>query len=411
MQTIGRRIRASGAVAVVGALALFAGACSGDTAAEGGGDGEVDTIELALVGPESGTYADIGASLERGAEIAVAQLNEDGGVLGGQVNLTIADDQGDPKLATQRLNELAGEGKHFTFGYALTPGCLAAAQAASQVNSIVASAACSGTNLVEEDLQPNFFRFGPSDDMFQYGVAALVEEQFPEVTTWSVIGPDYSVGHDMWDRFREFMADRGTEVEVRNEVFHPLDASDLTPYITSVLRGASPDEGLLITDTSGLMLNLVKQAKPYDLFGKFGAVVNGGGFLPQAYALGADVPPIWNVYKWADGAYDNEIAARFAEDFAEKYPDAQIDSVAVNAFTAVYGYAAAIEKAGSTDPEAVKEALVGLTFDSIEGAITIGDNHQASSTMIARRFEPDPGAEHGFTIAEVLEVPSDPSAE
>lgn len=421
----GRRVGAIVAAAALVTLAVGCGddkkesspttaASSATTAASGsattvGGSAATptgDPIKLALVAPFSGAFADQGINLELGAQIALDQLNAAGGVLGRPVTMEKSDDQGDAKLDNQKINELASKGVHLTFGFSLTPGCLAAAQAANQVETMVLSAGCAGTNLIEADLQPSFFRVSPSNEMFMYAVASLAAKKYPEITKWSVIGPDYNVGREMWDKFKKFREEAGVKVEVQNEVFHPLDASDLTPHITAALRGADKTQGLYVADTSGLLLNLIKQAKPYDMFSKYGAVLNAGGFIPQAYALGSDVPTFWNTYRWADGKIDTPVAKKFAEDFAAKYPDKHIDDSTVNGYMAVMTYAEAIKKAGSDEAKKVMDVMVGLSFDSIFGNLVFGKNHQATGPMFSNLYESDPSSPAGFAIKESIEVPS-----
>lgn len=394
------------ALTLATAITLLAGACGSD----GGSSGSASkTIELGLIGPYSGTYGDIGPSIEQGAQIAIDQLNAKGGIDGKKLKLVKSDDQGDPEKSAKAVYSLDAKNVNLTFGYAISPNCTSAAQAAERVKSLVMSASCSSQALIEGDgLLSSFFRVAPSDNMYEYATGQLVAKEYPQITTWNVIGPDYDVGHSLWERFQDYSKSAGVDVKAHNEVFHPLDASDLTPYITSVLKGVSKDEGLVILDSSSAMANMIKQGKSYDLFGKFGVVLNQGSWLPQAYALKQDVPEFWNVYKWASGAYDNEIASAFEKDFTAAYPGVKIDDSNVNGFTAVMAYAAAIEKAGSSEADKVGKALVGLSFDSIEGKIKIGDNHQAQFDMIARHFKPDPESPDGFTIDKTEQLPSGP---
>jgi len=398
-------IKRGALASVAAAAALLLGACGGG----GSDDASDDVIKLGMIGPYSGTYGDIGPSIERGAQIAVDQLNADGGVLGKKIELVKVDDQGDPEKSAKAVYDLDSKGVNLTFGYAISPNCTSAAQAAGRVKSLVMSASCSSEALIAKDgLVPSFFRVAPSDNMYEYASGQLVADEYSSIKTWNVLGPDYEVGHSLWDRFQQYTKEAGVDIKVHNEVFHPLDASDLTPHITAVLKNVKPDEGLVILDSSSAMANIIKQGKAYDLFGKFAVVLNQGSWLPQAYALKKDVPEFWNVYKWASGAYDNDLAASFEKDFGAKYPDVKIDDSNVNGYTAVRAYAAAIEKAGSAEGDAVGKALVGLSFDSIEGKVTIGDNHQATFAMIARHFKPDASAPDGFVIDKTVSLPSAP---
>ena len=67
-------------------------------------------IAIATVGPMTGQYASFGEQMRRGAEMAVADLNAKGGVLGQKLRLEVGDDACDPKQAVAVANQMAGKG-------------------------------------------------------------------------------------------------------------------------------------------------------------------------------------------------------------------------------------------------------------------------------------------------------------
>lgn len=68
-----------------------------------------DAVTIATVGPMTGQLATYGAQMKRGAELAVADINAAGGVLGRQVTLEVQDDACDPKQAVAVANQVAIE--------------------------------------------------------------------------------------------------------------------------------------------------------------------------------------------------------------------------------------------------------------------------------------------------------------
>src|ERR1051325_3119381 len=80
-------------------------------------------ILIAAAGPMStppltGQYATFGEELQRGAELAVRDVNEKGGINGQKLTLVIADDAGcDPKMAVEVANELVRQGIVFVDGH------------------------------------------------------------------------------------------------------------------------------------------------------------------------------------------------------------------------------------------------------------------------------------------------------
>ena len=74
-------------------------------------------IKIGVAGPMTGQYASFGAQMQGGAEQAVADINEAGGINGEKLVLTVGDDACDPKQAVAVANQAAGEGVVFMAGH------------------------------------------------------------------------------------------------------------------------------------------------------------------------------------------------------------------------------------------------------------------------------------------------------
>ena len=74
-------------------------------------------IVIAVAGPITGQYAIFGQHMLRGAEMAVADLNEAGGVLGRKLVLEIGDDACEAKQAVAVANQMANKGVVFMAGH------------------------------------------------------------------------------------------------------------------------------------------------------------------------------------------------------------------------------------------------------------------------------------------------------
>lgn len=100
---------------------------------------------------------------------------------------------------------------------------------------------------------------------------------------------------------------------------------------------------------------------------------------------------------------DNSTNAEFVEMWTAKYgDDTPIVSGAVDVWNAVHVWAAAVEKAGSADPEAVISSLEsGISFEAPNGTVTMepGSHHLRQNIYIARGDD-----SHGFEIVEMLDV-------
>lgn len=92
-------------------MVLAMAACGGEPANNGGNDTpDATTVKIGGIGPLTGAYANYGLSEKNGAELAVKEINEAGGIAGKQVELSYQDSQGDSESARQRLRQADGLG-------------------------------------------------------------------------------------------------------------------------------------------------------------------------------------------------------------------------------------------------------------------------------------------------------------
>jgi len=126
-------------------------------------------ILIAVAGPMTGQYASFGEQFRRGAEMAVADLNASGGVLGEKLKLTIGDDACDPKQAVAVANKFASEGVQFVAGHFCSGSSIPASKVYEEENILQISPGSTNPKLTEEG-GPNVFRVCGRDD--QQGLVA-----------------------------------------------------------------------------------------------------------------------------------------------------------------------------------------------------------------------------------------------
>jgi len=94
-------------IATALALALLVAGCGGSSSDN---DSSADEFRLGLEAPLSGELSVLGDGILKGAELAAAQLNEDGGILGRQVEVVPIDDAGDPATGVEAAKAAIDEG-------------------------------------------------------------------------------------------------------------------------------------------------------------------------------------------------------------------------------------------------------------------------------------------------------------
>jgi branched-chain amino acid transport system substrate-binding protein len=136
------------------AIVLFAAALGGPARAE---------VLIGMAGPITGKNAWFGEQMERGAAMAVADINAAGGVLGQQVELITADDFCDPEQAVAAANKLVSDGVIFVAGHFCSHAAIPASEIYEAAGVLLISPASINPMLTELG-RANVFRVVPRDD-------------------------------------------------------------------------------------------------------------------------------------------------------------------------------------------------------------------------------------------------------
>ena len=139
-------------------------------AVSGCGGGDDNTTPVAMVGPITGQYATFGAQMQNGAEMAVADINAAGGVLGKKLELAIGDDACDPKQAVAVANQMTGSGAKLVAGHYCSGSSIPASKVYADGDMVQISPASTNPALTDERAGPNIYRVCGRDDQ-QGGVA------------------------------------------------------------------------------------------------------------------------------------------------------------------------------------------------------------------------------------------------
>jgi branched-chain amino acid transport system substrate-binding protein len=127
-----------------------------------GGPAHADVL-IGMAGPITGKEAWFGEQLERGAELAVTDLNAEGGVLGQQVQLITADDSCDPQQAVAAARKLVSDGVIFVAGHFCSGASIAASEIYAAAGVLMITPVSTNPKLTELG-RANVFRMVPRDD-------------------------------------------------------------------------------------------------------------------------------------------------------------------------------------------------------------------------------------------------------
>ena len=327
---------------------------------------------------ELNSYKTFPAFLEpykRGMDLAVAEINAAGGVLGRPLEIVVRDDNGNPGDAVRVAEELLTREKvAFLMGTFASNVGLAVADLAKQRKVVFLAAEPLTDKIVWDSGNRYTFRLRASTYM---QTAMLVPEAAKlGKKRWAIIYPNYEYGQAATAAFKQLMtAQQGAGIDFV-EFAVPLGKIDAGPVVQAMLD-AKPDaifSSLFATD----LARFVREGELRGLF-KDRPVFNLLGGEPEYLDPLKDEAPVgWWVTGYPWYAIDTPAAKRFRDAYQAKFNDyPRLGSVV--GYSAVKAAAAAIQKAGSTDTEKLVAALSGLTFDTPFGSVTFRPiDHQST---------------------------------
>jgi len=327
----------------------------------------------------SGGGALFGQPAKVGAEMAVKEINEKGGLLGQPIELLVRDCKSTPDEATRVARELiAKENVQFLVGGLTAAQGLALSEVGKTEKILYIAPISKSTAMTEPGkLHPYVFRAAANTNTEGRSAAVfMAKNPWKKVYT---LGPDYEFGQMVTKAFVEWIKKIKPEVEIIGQGWPKLGEADYTPFITA-LMGAKP-EAAFLSLWGGDFVNFAKQAKPYGFFEKVNVVAAGEGGSPEtAIALKDDLPLGITTNAYDLFYYPNTPEHIAYEDRLKAYTKEQYPpSWAITGYISMYFLADAIKKANSTDTMKVIKALEGLTIDTPIGKQTMrAKDHQAN---------------------------------
>jgi branched-chain amino acid transport system substrate-binding protein len=357
-----RRLMLSATVVVAGILPFAASAA--------------DPIKIGFPMPLSGPAAVYGVPVTKGAEIAAADINAKGGVLGRQIEILSRDSKANADEAVRLSRELVLKNNVDFLSGALTSAEAPAMSTIAKENKIVYVAPVAKTSQLTApaNLHPYIFRISSNTDI-EGRTGAAIMAKWAQVKTVATIAPDYAYGHDAVGSFVAALKKLRPDIEIVDQQWPKLGQADFTAFITAQM-GKKPD-AVYCDVFGGDFVTFAKQAAPLGYFKAIdNRLIDGGevGAIDATLALGADYP----VGIWAD-AYDPVIWPNgepaehkaFIEHLKSAMKSEYGSGWAIQGYSAIVAITDAIKKAGSTDSDKVSKALMGLTFDTPVGKRTI----------------------------------------
>lgn len=334
-----------------------------------------------------------GIQQDNALDLAVESINADGGVLGEQIEVVSYDSQSELSKYTQYANT-------------------------SVLRDGISAMFAGLTSSSREAMRPIFRRAqipyfyaslyeGGACDRQTFVTGSSASQQLKPLIEWAIqeygpkiyiMAPDYNFGTISSHWIHEYAKENGGEVV--GEDFLALTVTDYAPTIQKIQQ-ARPDF-VVALPVGANQTGFLEQFAAAGLKENIGVVSSNYGSGNQQVVVSPEAGEGLIASQGYFMQVENPANAAFVQTWTEKYgDDTPIVSGAVDVWNAVHLWAAAVEQAGSAEPEAVTTALEsGLSFEAPNGTVTMepGSHHLRQNIYIARGDD-----NHGFEIVETFE--------
>ena len=338
-----------------------AAAAAGESTADSG-----EVFKIGGIGPVTGAAAVYGLAVKNGAQIAVDEINADGGINGYQIDFQFQDDEHDAEKSVNAYNTLKDWGMQMLMGTVTSAPCVAVADKTMADNMFQITPSGSSVECAQN---PNVFRVCFSDpDQGAASATYIAENKLADKIAVIYDSSDvYSSG--IYERFASEAANHGLDI-VAAEAFTADSNKD---FSTQLQKAKDADADLVFlpiyyTEAS-LILN---QANTMGYAPKFFGCDGMDGILQVDNFDTKLAEGLMLLTPFAADA-DDELTQKFVTAYKEKYGETPIQ-FAADAYDAIYAIKAAAEEAGITPETSVsdtcdkmKEAMLKITVNGLTG--------------------------------------------
>jgi branched-chain amino acid transport system substrate-binding protein len=328
----------------------------------------------------TGGYASLDTPARDGSALAAKEINARGGVLGRPLELIVYDGRSDvPTIAsiTQRLVE---EDQVIALAGLTDTSYMRAAGPVAQENQIP-FLDVGGTAPIITQIGDFIFMLPFGDNVQAAAAAEYVAEQ-GWTTTALLVDEAMDYTKFLANYFEQAFTGAGGEVVSR--LAYNIGDTDFSAQLTEFVNLDPQPDFYFISANPGEIGTIVAQARAAGLTAP---IVGGDGYdTPDLARLGGQVTPVNDViFTTHQGLYDDSPAAQaFIDAYQAEYGRAPENVFAALGYDGVNLMAAAIERAGTTDGPAVREALAATAgFEGVTGTISYEEGSRIPSKSVA----------------------------
>ena len=348
----------------------------------GGGDKTEGSNEFVIggIGPTTGAAATYGEAVKNGAELAVKEINEAGGINGYQVRFEWQDDEHDAEKSVNAYNTLKDKGMQILMGTVTSGPCTAVVAKTAEDNMFQLTPSGSAVESIKGD---HAFRVCFSDPNQGIASADYLAEKFAGKKVAAIYNSSDVYSSGIFEKFSAQAQEKGVEV-VTAQAFTKDSAQDFTVQLQKVKESGADVVFLPIyyQEAALILTQADKMGLDVTWFGCDGL----DGVIQQ---LGADASLAEGVMLLTPFVADaeDEKTQAFTAAYKAAYNDLVPTQFAADAYDAMYIIKAAAEKAGITPDmsvsdicEAMKTAMTQIEVAGVTGTMTWSADGEPTKT-------------------------------
>lgn len=363
---------------------------SGGEDTSGDEDMDEDPIRIGASLPLTGDFSNPGTAAKQGYEVWAAIVNENGGLLGRQVELTILDNASDQDTAVADYEKLITVDEvDLVVGPFSSFLVIPTSEVAARYGYAFIEPAGGAPDVFNRGLTNLFFaQPAPGSDQaipFINYILGLPDDQKP--ATFAIVTQDDPFVLGVMDGVREGLTAAGIEL-----VFDEIYAPDTTDFSAIAIQVADLDPDLIVGGT--VFEDSVGQIRAYQDAGyqPRGAFFTTGPSLPVPFreALGSATEGVLSSISWTPLGTDfqnQDMVAKYIEMFGGSATDVPED--VANAFTVGQVLQQAVEAIGSIDNAALIVELHQGTYNTVVGELSFDELGKPQGSFMLLQWQGD----------------------
>jgi branched-chain amino acid transport system substrate-binding protein len=315
-------------------------------------------ITVALAGPMTGGIATFGRQMRNGAEQAVADINEAGGVLGRKLKLEVGDDACDPKQARSVAEKLSGMRVALVVGHYCSSSSIPASDAYLDGEVLQITPASTNPLFTDRNMWNTFRTCGRDDQQGGFAAGYLVRN-FKDKNI-AIINDKTTYGKGLADEVKKALNAAGVK-EKLEESFNQGD-KDFTALVSKLKRNAIDivyDGGY--HQEAGLIVRQMRDQ------GLKTILMSGDALADHEFASITGPAGDGVLFTFGPDPRKRASAAAIVKQFRDKGIDPE--GYVLYSYAAYQIWAQAAAKAGTLDPQKVAAAMHAGTWDTVLGPL------------------------------------------